>query len=221
MCQGCWCTTDLETEKIFAEERLSEGLIQSGWGVPWDSAISCLLSTPCSLSLLSCSFFPQPFLIRTPSWVLISTVSVFHVGLCTQATSMTIINNMRGKMGHDSCWKMTRANFGRRTWKYPEKEQQGQSWWGVCVLRHPLCQPKPFSQLLVHCQKDWLAPDTSDQLPYPQPFFSLGNHELFTGSFSRFRLHMWHLKLHTVMRLMSHPCECTSGYTCSHVCTPG
>lgn len=111
MCHGCWRTTDLETEKIFAEERLSEGLIQSGWGVPWDSAISCLLSTPCSLSLLSCSFFPQPFLIRTPSWVLISTVSVFHVGLCTQATSMTIINNMRGKMGHDSCWKMTQGQI--------------------------------------------------------------------------------------------------------------
>lgn len=170
-------------------------------------------------------FLPLALPSMASSWVLSSTVSVFHMGLCTQATSMTIINNMRSQQ--DGPWSLVEndrgANFDRSIWKYPEKEQQGQCWWGVCVLRHPLCQPKPShspSFRYIARRTGWLL-DTNDQLHHPQPFFSLGDHELFTGSFSRFTLYMWYLKSHTVTRLMSLPCECTSGYTCSHVCTPG
>lgn len=34
MYHRCWCITDLETEKKFAEERLSERLTQPGRGFP-------------------------------------------------------------------------------------------------------------------------------------------------------------------------------------------
>lgn len=65
--RGCWCATDLETEKDFTEERLSEGLIQSGWGGPMGF---CHLLLPLHSLLLTVtallSFTPQPFL----SWLL-------------------------------------------------------------------------------------------------------------------------------------------------------
>lgn len=91
------------------------------------------------------------------------------------------------------------------------------------MLRHPLCQPKSFHSpdfWYIARRTGWLL-DTSDQLHHPQPFYSLGNHELFTGPFTRLTWYMWHLKSQAVKRLMSHPSECTCGYTCSHICAPG
>lgn len=160
LCQGC-CCTDLETDKKFAEERLSEGLIQSGWGRPMGFChllppLHSLL--PTVTALLQFHLPALPFVM--PSWVLTSTVSVFHMGLCTQAISMTIISDMRGKIDHDPCWKWQRGKFW---WKFLEI-----SWKGAAdpMLMRSLCvqtpltptQTFPFSQLLVHCQKDLLAP---------------------------------------------------------------
>lgn len=98
-----------------------------------------------------------PFVVLL--WVLTSTVSVSHMGLCTQAISMIIISNMRGEMGNDPYWKWQRGKFW---WKYLEISWKGAA--GPMLMRSlwvqtPLMptQTFPFSQLLVHCQKDWLA----------------------------------------------------------------
>lgn len=56
-------------------------------------------------------FHPPALPFMVPSWVLTSTVSDFYVGLCIQDISMTIINNMRDKIGHDPGWKMTEGQI--------------------------------------------------------------------------------------------------------------
>lgn len=53
MCQGCWCATDLETEKNFTEERLSEGLSRLDGGSRW--VLPSPASSPLPVAHCHCS----------------------------------------------------------------------------------------------------------------------------------------------------------------------